>query len=135
MHSGRHPFQVCTLAASTVLGGVLLFYEVARPASVRSAMPPAVQWIWEAGLVAAGLIGLAGVWWRWHPVTGLAVETFGIAILGTVTTMYIVALLGVFGSQGFAAVAFLGGPAIGSWWRIAQIIRTLRRVVAADQET
>jgi hypothetical protein len=135
VHSGRHPFEVCTLAASTVLGGVLLFYEVARPASVRSAMPPAVQWIWEAGLVAAGLIGLAGVWWRGNTVTGVAIEVFGLATLGTVTTMYIVAVLGVFGWQGLSAAVFLAGSAAGSFWRIAQIIRAIRRAVAADQET
>jgi hypothetical protein len=131
VHTGRHPYQVCTLAASTLLGGVLLFDEVARPASVRTAMPPAVQWTWEAGLVAAGVVGLAGVWWRGHPITGLAVETIGIAVLGTVTTMYIVALIGVFGSQGVAAAAFLAGIAGGSWWRIAQIIVTIRRAAAA----
>jgi hypothetical protein len=59
------------------------------------------------------------------------VETIGIAVLGTVTTMYIVALIGVFGSQGVAAAAFLAGIAGGSWWRIAQIIVTIRRAAAA----
>jgi hypothetical protein len=134
VHSGRHPFQVGTLAAATVLGATLLFYEVARPASVRSAMPPAVQWIWEAGLIAGGLAGLAGPWWRGNPVTGLAVEVIGLATLGTATTMYIVAVLGVFGWQGLFAAVFLAGPGAGAFWRIGQIIRTIRRA-AADQET
>lgn len=129
--SGRHPFEVVYLAAALAAGVALLVADV-RPGSVRQAMPLLVQAIWEVGLILAGLIGLVGLWWQSHRLDdGLTVETIGVGVLGTVTTMYAVALYAVSGTQALAAGAFVGATAIGSWWRIVQIIRDLRRLAVA----
>ncbi|ATO14698.1 hypothetical protein CO540_13375 [Micromonospora sp. WMMA2032] len=128
---GRQPFEVAVLLAA-LLSGLTLLATGNRPASVTAGMPTSVQAIWEVGLILAGVIGLTGVS---MPGTRLAaslgVELCGVAALGTVTTMYAIALYAVSGSAAIAAGAFVASTALASWWRVAQIGLDLRRVTIA----
>ncbi|GLY21708.1 hypothetical protein [Micromonospora sp. NBRC 101691] len=128
--TGRHPFEVAVLAAA-LLCGVALTITGLRPTSVTTGMPGTVQAIWQFGLIAAGGVGLAGVWWRGHLSVALGIELVGVATLGTVTTMYAIALYAVSGRQAIAAGAFVAGVAFAAWWRVAQIGVDLHRVTAA----
>lgn len=128
--SGRHPFEVAMLVAAMISGIALLITD-ARPRSVTESMPTLVQAFWEVGLVVAGVVGLMGISWRGQMSTSLGVELFGIAVLGTVTTMYTIALYTVSGAAAIAAGAFVGAVALASWSRIWQITRDLRRVARA----
>lgn len=133
MHSGRHPFEVFVLAASAAAGAALQVSGTPPPASVQAAMPPVLETVWELGLIVAGVTGLIGVWWRGHPVTGLGVETLGVGALGTGMAMYTVAIAAYAGARGLSGGLFLGALAVGSWWRVAQIVRIIRRA-ARNQE-
>lgn len=125
--SGRTPFEVATLAALLVAGTLLVATEN-RPRSVTEGMPAPVQVAWEIGLVAGGLVGLVGVLPRWPDLsTGLLVELIGVATLGCVTAMYAIALFVVTGAAAIAAGASVTAVAVGSWWRVAQIVVDLRR--------
>lgn len=131
--SGRHPFEVTILAAA-LLCGIALMASNARPRSITESMPSLVQSSWEIGLVGAGVIGLTGVLlWRGQLAVCLGVELGGVMILGTVTSMYGIALFAVSGSQALAAGAFVVGVSLASWWRIAQIVRDLRRLALATE--
>lgn len=122
---GGSPFQVCTLAACLAVGLVLVVTP--PPVTVRSAMPPIVQNCWQFGLIAAGVLGLVGVWWPGRFGTGLCLELAGVITMGTVTTMYGVAIAAIAGLAALAAGAFICGLAVASWWRTYQIIRDLLR--------
>jgi hypothetical protein len=130
--SGRHPFEVATLVA-VLAAGVALLATGDRPKSVTAAMPILVQATWEIGLIVAGVVGLAGITWRGRLSTALGVELGGVACLGTVTTMYAIALAVVTGTQAIAAGAIVGGLAVASWWRIWQIVADLRRIARAAE--
>lgn len=130
--SGRHPFEVSFLVAA-LLCGLTLLVAGQRPASVTAAMPGLVQAAWEIGLVVAGLVGVAGVTWRGRLSTALGVELLGVTTLGTATTMYAIALYVVSGLAAIAAGAFVTAVAVASWWRVAQIVRDLRRVARAAE--
>ncbi|MFC0504210.1 hypothetical protein [Micromonospora costi] len=130
--SGRHPFEMAVLLAA-VCSGVALVVTDRRPASVLAAMPATVQLLWEVGLIVAGVIGLIGVTWNGDLSTSMGVEMIGIILLGTVTTMYAVALFVVSGSAAIAAGAFICAIAAASWARAVQVLVDLRRVGRAAQ--
>lgn len=131
--TGRTPFEVTMFAAALVAGIALLVADT-RPASVRTGMLPTVQVVWEYGLILGGLTGLTGVGRRWPVLsTGLIVEMFGVCVLGSVTSMYGVALFVVSGLAALAAGSFVVAVALGSWWRMAQIVIDLRRAGRAAE--
>lgn len=128
--TGRHPFEVAVLVAALICGMALLATET-RPRSVTAAMPAFVQAAWEVGLIVAGVVGIVGITWPGQLSTALGVELLGVAVLGTVTTMYALALYFVSGTQAIAAGAFVTGVAVAGWWRVGQISRDLLRVARA----
>lgn len=130
--SGRHPFEVVFLAASALVGLVLLVVD-ARPRSVTTAMPAVVQVGWDVGLIVAGVVGLVGVTWTGRLSTALAVELLGMFALGTSTTMYSIVLFAVSGWAALAAGTFITAIAVASWWRAGQIWADLRRIGRAAQ--
>lgn len=113
--------------------GITLLATEYRPPSVVSAMPTIVQAGWEVGLIVAGVVGLIGVTWKGQLSTALGVELLGVAVLGSVTSMYAIALAVIAGVSATAAGAFVGGVAVGAWWRVGQIGRDLMRVARAAE--
>lgn len=129
--SGKQPFEVTILFAALV-AGVALRIIATRPASITASMPPLLQTTWEIGLIACGLLGLVGVFWRGDLVNGQAVELGALFLLGSLTAMYTIALFVVSGEQATAAGSFVAAVAFAAWWRCGQIIRGLRRVAQAS---
>ncbi len=117
---GRQPFEVAVLLAVLVCG-IVLTVTGARPASVAVGMPATVQAIWEVGLILAGGVGLLGVFWPGTLVTSLGDAWCVVSVLGTVTTMYAIAMYAINGMAAIAAGAFVLGIAVASWWRAGQI--------------
>lgn len=131
--TGRHPFEVAFLIACAIVGPLLIIGD-GRPKSVTTAMPTPIQVVWEFGLAIAGVLGLVAILGRWWTLgTALAVELIAMAIAGTALTMYAIAVVAVNGSAATVAGAFAGAFAIGSWLRLAQIMRDMRRAGRAAQ--
>ncbi len=122
----QHPFQVLFLVACVTVG-VVLIASGTRPRSVETAMPALIQAVWEIMLIAGGITGLVATGWRGSPATALAVELGALAILGSATTMYAIALVAVSGVAAAAAATFVGAFSTAAWWRVAQIVRVARR--------
>lgn len=124
--TGRHPFEVCVLAAS-VLVGIALALSGVSPKSVAASMPGVVQTLWHGLLITGGMIGLCGVFAPVKLVARLGVEAAGVVILGSATTMYSIALFAISGMQALAAGSFVVAIASACWGRAYQILRDIRR--------
>jgi hypothetical protein len=124
--SGRHPYEVALLIAAPLVG-VIMILSSARPRSM-AAMPMPVSVIWIALLIVAGATGLAGVWWPGRIELSLSIEAVGVLVLGSATSMYTVAVLATTGFAAAAAGGFSAAIAGGSWWRLSQIQRDLRKL-------
>lgn len=131
--TGRTAFEVPMLGAALVAGTTLVIVDM-RPRSVAESMPPAVQDTWEVALIVAGLVGLIGAYWPGRLPTGLGAEMFAVIVLGTSTTMYAIALAAISGWEALAAGSFIAAVGVASWWRCAEIVRDLRRLVRAGRE-
>lgn len=131
--SGRHPFEVAVLIAA-VACGIALVVSDRRPASVTASMNVTVQTLWQVGLIVAGVVGLVGLFWPGDLSTSMGVELIGMILLGTVTTMYGLALFVVAGWEAIAAGAFVVAVAVAAWARTAQVLRDRRRVGRAAQK-
>ncbi|GIH18449.1 hypothetical protein [Rugosimonospora africana] len=131
--SGRHPFEVILLIASPVVASVLVLTNT-QPPAVKVAMPTPVRAVWFALLIVAGAAGLTGVFWRGQVGASLSIEAIGVLVLGAAASMYAFGLLAVSGVQGAAAAGFVAAVATGSWWRLTQIWRDLRKLDRAVAE-
>lgn len=125
--TGRHPYQVA-IHASAIACGLALAVTDRVPKSAAEAMPTPVQVLWVTLLLSSGLAALVGSWWRGRTSTGMKVELAGVLLLAGGTGMYAVALFAISGEQAAAAGAFIGGIAVGSWWRAVQIMRDVRHL-------
>ncbi|BAL87286.1 hypothetical protein AMIS_20660 [Actinoplanes missouriensis 431] len=128
--TGRHPFEVMTLAAAALAGVTLLTMQLS-PRSVASALHPVVQQIWTYELLIGGVVGLTGVFWPGTLYASLKLESIGVFVLAAATTMYTIALVTVSGSQAITAGSFIGAIAVASWARVAQIVRDIGRATKA----
>lgn len=124
----RRPFENAILITVPVCGLLLITLNV-RPPSVEMAMPAPVRIGWELGLIAVGLGGLLGLLWPGRLSTGLGIELASMLLLGTLAGMYAVALAVMSGRMAVAATSFIAAVALGSWWRAAEILLDLRRLI------
>jgi hypothetical protein len=131
--SGRHPFQVLTAVACPLVAAAVLISGQA-PRSLDEALPGNLKDIWLIGLAVAGIVTNFGAYWRWELDTGLIVEGGGIALLGSMLTIYVAALFLVSGAAAAAAGGFILMLALGAWWRAGQIVRDVRKVWRAQRE-
>ncbi|MER7456765.1 hypothetical protein [Micromonospora sp. NPDC126480] len=128
----RRPFQNAVVATAPVCGALMIAMEV-RPPVVEVAMPDPVRIGWEAGLIVAGLVGIAGLLWPGRCSTRLGMELASMLMLGTVTGMYAVALAVISGRTAVAATSFIAAVAIGSWWRAGELLGELRGMVESQR--
>ncbi|GIH20668.1 hypothetical protein [Rugosimonospora africana] len=126
--SGRHPYEVVLLTAAPVVALILTLTNT-RPAAVDAAMPGPVRVVWVILLALSGLTGLTGVFWTGTGTVAasLSIEAVGVLVLGTAAAMYTVGIVAFTGFSGAAAGGFVAAVGIGSWWRLSQIWRDLRR--------
>ena len=66
-------------------------------------------------------------------IHGAREELIAMAVAGTACTMYAIALIVVNGDAATVAAAFIAAFALGSWLRLAQIMRDMRRAGRAAQ--
>lgn len=124
----RRPFQNAVVATAPVCGALMLCLEV-EPPSVEVAMPGPVRVGWVLGLIAAGLVGVAALFWPGRCSTRLGMELASMLMLGSVTGMYAVTLAVISGRTAVTAASFVAAVAIGSWWRAGELLRDLRSMV------
>lgn len=131
--TGRHPFQVATVAACP-LAALAILITREHPPSLDAALPPPLADMWLVALAAGGVTGLVGAYWPRELDTGLLTEGSGVALLASMLTIYATALFLVNGSAAVASGAFLLAIAVAGWWRAAQIIADVRKVWRAQAE-
>lgn len=132
--SGRHPFEVALLVASVFLG-ITLTLSGRTPSSAAKVMPNAVLTLWIVLLTGAGIIALAGVFWRGNLTSGLRVELAGILLMAGGCSMYVVALFTVSGMAALVAGGYMVAVSGGAWWRAGQIVHDVRRLGRASTMT
>ncbi|MBM0279703.1 hypothetical protein [Micromonospora tarensis] len=130
IRSRHQPYEVAVLIAAPICGTLMMILNV-RPTSVQTSMPAPIQAAWELGLIAVGVGGLLGILWPGRLSTGLGLELASVLVLGTITSMYTVALLVMTGRNSIVATSFVLAVAVGSLWRAAQIVVDLRRLARA----
>lgn len=121
--SGRHrPHEILLLAVSLVTG-VAYTIGAPPPASVSALLPAWALHIWSAGLVASGVIGLAGTlsrrWWS------LQVEQAGM-LIGAASLIWYTAAVVPFGWKALLAGLISVAWALANVARAVQIRRDLR---------
>lgn len=127
---GREPFEVCFLLASCTIGAVLMLSDI-RPQSIQASMPALVRIGWEIGLIVAGLLGLAGIFWPGRFSTALGIELGGLVLLGTVMSMFGLAIIAYSASSGLPAGVLVSAIAGAAWTRSGQVVRAIRSLERA----
>lgn len=131
--TGRHPFQVATVAACPVASLAVLLTGN-HPPSLDAALPDPFTDAWLLLLAGGGITATAGAYWPGDLDTGLIVEAGGMSALAAMLTIYVGAMFLVSGPDALAAGGFLTAIAAAGWWRIGQLARDLRKVWRAQRE-
>ena len=115
--AGRdRPHELLFLGLS-LLSGISYLLGAPPPGSITALMPPWEIHAWAGGLLASGLIGLVGCWWRGNHARGLGLEMGAMLIGSGALLLYSVA---AFSLGGWRAL-FAGG--IGVTWMAANLLR------------
>ena len=128
--TGRHPYQVMTAAAGPI-AALAIAFTASPPASLVRALPHPWTEAWLALLAIGGIVTLVGSYGRGELDNMLITEAGGVALYASMLTIYAAALFLVSGGNAAAAGGFLTALAVAGWWRVAQIIRDVRKVWAA----
>lgn len=131
--TGRHPFQVAIVAACP-LASLAIIVSGNHPPSLDAALPPPLADVWLYALALGGIGAQVGAYWPGELDNGLILEFGGVALLGSMLTIYASSLILVQGGQAIGAASFLLSIAVAGWWRAGQILRDVRKVWRAQQE-
>lgn len=131
--TGRHPFQVAVVAACP-LASLAIIITGNHPPSLDAALPPPLADLWLYALAAGGVAAQVGAFWNGELDTGLITEGGGVAVLGSMLTVYVAALFLVNGTAALGSGAFILSLAVAAWWRSAQISHDVRKVWRAQRE-
>jgi hypothetical protein len=126
VRTGRQqPFEVLMLAFSVAAGAA--FAAGARPpGSLERSLPAAVLTAWYGALLASGLVGLAGCYWRWDVVTGLLLERAAMLTAAAAGLVYVTGLFTVGGWAATGAGLYVGAYLVASLVRARHITVDLR---------
>lgn len=131
---GRHPFEVCVLAAC-VLVGTAMSISGTRPPSMARGLPEPLLTAWLILIAAGGLVALVGVYWRGDVADGLLVEVGGVCAVAAAMTLYSLVLLAANPwPNAIGSAGLLAGIAAGALWRTVQCVLGYRRVRAGRVE-
>lgn len=123
----RHPHEVFLLVFS-IAGGVAFISGSAPPSSLERLLPTGVLYAWYWALLAGGVLGLAGCYWRRNVVLGLALERGGMLLAAASGLLYVAAVLSLAWPQGIGAAIYIGSYAAACLVRSMQITRDLSRI-------
>lgn len=129
--TGRHrPHELLLLAVSVLLG-VSYLVRVPAPQTLTAAVPRWVVLLWAVGLVASGIVGLAGCLWRGDIATGLGLER-GAMLMSTGALLLIGSVIvSATGMRGLFSAGITIAWALANLYRCLQITTDLRQVAAA----
>ena len=126
VHSGRNPFAIFLLIACLLTGISGLISPEGTSPIVAHLLAAWELKAWYSGLTLSGAATLIGLFSK--GLTSLSVERVGLIFLGTISTMYSIAVA----MQGGAALsfssAFVGAFAIACMARVWQIGRDLKKL-------
>lgn len=131
--TGRHPFQVAVVAACP-LASLAIIITGNHPPSLDAALPPPLADVWLVVLAVGGVAAQVGAFWNGDLDTGLIAEGGGVAVLGSVLTVYVAALFLVNGTAALGSGAFILSLSVAAWWRAGQIVHDVRKVWRAQRE-
>jgi len=129
--AGRSRPHELLLLGLSLLSGISYLLGAPPPGSITALMPAWEVHAWAAGLLASGLVGLVGCWWRGNHALGLGLEMGAMLIGSGALLLYSVA---AFSLGGWRAL-FAGGIGV-TWmaanlWRAGQIRYDLRQLGSA----
>ncbi len=116
-----NPFEVYLLFAAEILGWTTLF-GIARPTSVREALPPMLVRVWALTMALGGVASLLGLFWWGAVRNGYDLKRIGLVALASGALVY-----------GTAAL-LLGAPGIGvAIWNLcfaAACLKAIRQMAS-----
>lgn len=113
------------VATATVLCGTGMLAIAGTAPSTTEAMPSGMRSLWMAGLVLAGILGMAGAAWRGEFAVGLALRLGSLILLATTASMYAISLFAGSGAVAAHAGTSVAAVAVVSCWSAGQIARDL----------
>lgn len=132
IHSGRNPYAIFLLLACALTGVAgLISPQQTSPAVAHVLLPWELE-AWYGGLVVSSGAALAGLLWR--GLTSLLVERAALAVLGSLTAMYSVAVVVRGGVTLSLAATVTAGLCVASVARIWQIGRDLKELPRTQGE-
>jgi len=126
VRSGRNPFEVLMLCACAIAGAAGLIAPAASSNAITATLPHWEVVCWYSGLLAGGVISLAGVFAR--GVTSLLVERVGIILLACLMLAYALALFVQVGIRGTLPALITGLFAVACAVRFVYITADLKRM-------
>lgn len=131
--TGSHrPHHVLLLAYSLVVGLVFML-GAPRPESVTSQLSSPFVDLWFAGLVASGLIGLVGCFWRGGMRRGLMLERSAM-LIGAGSVFGYAWSVAQLGTQAIFTAGSCAAWGIANLVRVYQIGRDLRALGEGERE-
>lgn len=123
-----HVMVICgctAVAALMIVTGIV-------PRSMET-LPDLFVRAWMLLLAVGGLTALAGAYWRGRIDTALTIEGGGCGMFGAMLWLYVLLLFVGNTSNALVAGGLIGSLGAGAWWRVAQILRDLRKLGAARE--
>lgn len=123
---GRDRPHELLLLGWSLFSGVSYLLGAPPPGSITALMPAWEIHAWAGGLLASGLIGLVGCWWRGNHALGLGLELGAMLIGSGALLLYSVAAFAVGGWRATFAAGLVATWMAANLWRVGQIRRDLR---------
>lgn len=128
---GKHPHEVGLLFATAVIGAFgTVAFDRSATSVVRALSQPYGQ-VMYAALAAASAVAMTGVFWR--GVTGALIERAGLIAIAPLCLGLGASTLAGFGLRGVAFGGIFAAFAFASAWRVWQIRKEVREILAARQ--
>lgn len=131
---GPGPFEFVILPF-LFFGGLTTLTNFGTPTSINRVLPDELLLVWSIMLILGGAIGFTGVVWWGREATALIIEQIGVVLIAGASTIYAIALISQIDSVKGASVvtSFVGGCGVASVWRVIQITKAQRRMVALSE--
>ena len=128
----RGPYETCIMAF-LVIGSISLFIPYGgTPRSVDLVLDRPMLVLWSTMMLVGSVLTLVGIAWRGRLVTALGVERVGLILHCSACMVYVIALVTHWDLHNGAifVTSFVLAIGVAHLWRIVQISRTIRRIVA-----